>query len=154
MEALGRQIKVPDAVIFLGDGLRDIEYAELDGISAYCVRGNCDSTVFSTAFAPDEHIITLGSKKIFITHGHRYGVKGLLSPLINRARELGADVALFGHTHEPFEKHIGIENEYGIALDKPLWLMNPGSIGSYPYCFGCMEINSRGEILLSHGTLL
>ena len=41
-EAIDRQIKKPDAIIFLGDGLRDIGNIEADGIPILSVSGNCD----------------------------------------------------------------------------------------------------------------
>ncbi|MBE6584370.1 MAG: metallophosphoesterase [Ruminococcaceae bacterium] len=150
--ALERQIERPDAVIFLGDGLRDMEQLELD-VPVFCVRGNCDYMGIYLLDAPDEQLISLGSKRLFITHGHNYGVKSTLSPIISRAKELCADIVLFGHTHEPFEKTVNQQNDYGIYLEKPMILMNPGSIGSYPYSFGSIMIDRRGAVLASHGTL-
>ncbi len=152
-EALMRQINEPDAVIFLGDGLRDISYLELGEIPVYCVKGNCDGIGASMLGAPDEQLLILGSKRIFIAHGHGYHVKSLLSPIITRANELEADIVMFGHTHVMYERRLDIENEYGIALKKPLVVFNPGSIGGYPYSFGCIEITPRGDIIASHGAL-
>ena len=129
--ALERQPERPDAVIFLGDGLRDLEYLDINA-PTYAVRGNCDVWSVDVSDAPYERLITVGGKRIFITHGHNYGVKSTLSPLIRRAVELDADIALFGHTHAPFEMRVDVDNEYGISLSRSLMLMNPGSIGSYP----------------------
>ncbi len=101
------------ALIHLGDNARDIDcFSELP-IPVFSVRGNCD---FAGA-APDELFITLGGKKIFICHGHLFGVKGGTGNLIKTAKEKGADIALFGHTHTPYNKY-----ENGI------YLLNPGSI--------------------------
>ena len=150
--ALERQLTQPCAVIFLGDGSRDFEYLDINA-PTYAVRGNCDAWSMGVSDAPYEMLITLGGKRIFITHGHNYGVKSTLSPLIRRAAELDADIALFGHTHMPFEMRVDVDNEYGISLSRPLLLMNPGSIGSYPYYFGCISISPGGEVLLSHGDL-
>ena len=64
-----------------------------------------------------------------------------------------ADIVLFGHTHMPFEMTLGCGNDYGIEICQPMYIMNPGSIGEYPYSFGNIEIDREGRVLLSHGTL-
>ena len=153
-EVLERQISPPDAILFLGDGLRDIDGADVGNVPVYSVCGNCDTSfgaLFSDVF--DERVIVIGGKRIFMTHGHKYHVKSVLSALFMRARELDADIVLFGHTHVPFEMTLGQDNEYGIGLCKPIHVMNPGSIGSYPYSFGNIEIDRTGRVLVSHGTL-
>ena len=152
-EAVKRQIKKPDAIIFLGDGLRDIKDAEIGDIPVCEVRGNCDAMSMFSSDAPDEQCLILGNKRIFFTHGHRYGVKSTLTPLISEAVKRDADIVLYGHTHEGYERELKAENEYGIKLQKPLYIMNPGSIGSYPYYFGVITIDKEGRIMLSHGSL-
>ena len=47
----------------------------------------------------DEKIIEVCGKKIFITHGHFYGVKEGMQRLLYRGLELKVDIALYGHTH-------------------------------------------------------
>jgi len=119
-----------EKIIFLGDGLSDAaEASDETGRSIICVRGNCD--FFSRE--PDEDIITAGGTKIFLTHGHLYSVKHSLSQLTARARGLGANIALFGHTHSPL-----------IDYDDGLYLFNPGSLrgGSY----GVIDITSAGIV--------
>ena len=37
--------------------------------------------------------------KIFFTHGHKWGVKYSTDRLFYKAKEIGAQIALFGHTH-------------------------------------------------------
>jgi putative phosphoesterase len=152
-EALARQISPPDAVIFLGDGLRDMDAIDFGKVRTYLVSGNCDGMMASLFDIPDEQLIVIGGKRIFITHGHKYHVKSVLSPLILRAHELGADIVLFGHTHEGFEMTVGEKNDFGIEMTRPVYVMNPGSIGSYPYYFGNIEISKDGAVLLSHGSL-
>ena len=150
-EALSRQIKKPDAIIFLGDGLRDMMNAEKGDCPVYSVRGNCDGLIVS--YSPDERCLILGEKRIFFTHGHRYGVKSTLTPLLSEAAKRDADIVLYGHTHEGYERELQSDNEYGIKLQKPLYIMNPGSIGSYPYYFGAITIDREGRVMLSHGSL-
>ena len=152
-EAIERQIKKPDAIIFLGDGLRDMTDVDVGDVPVIAVRGNCDTMNFFTAEAPDEQCVILGNKRIFLTHGHRFGVKSTLTPLINEAAKKEADIVLYGHTHEGFERELDCDNEYSIKLKNPLYIMNPGSIGSYPYYFGVITIDRSGRVLLSHGSL-
>lgn len=154
LEAFSNQIKRPDAIIFLGDGLRDISYCEFGDIPIFAVCGNCDAfTFFGKGNAEDEIVMTLGDKRIMMTHGDRYAVKNGLARLVLSANEKGADIVLFGHTHMPCEKYLSKgESEYGITLQKPMYLFNPGSIGGYDPSFGTIEITPRGEIILSHGT--
>jgi putative phosphoesterase len=138
-EAVLRQIKKPDAIIFLGDGLRDIISADIGDIPIYSVAGNCDAgSVFFDNSTPIEQNLVIGDKRIFFTHGHKYGVKSTLSPLLCEGVKRGADIILFGHTHMPTELC-----EY--AFDKRIQLFNPGSIGGGA---------TYGVINTSNGTLV
>lgn len=155
LEAFSRQIKKPDAVIFLGDGLRDISYCDGWDVPLLCVCGNCDVfNIFGSVNAEEEMFITLGGKRIMMTHGHNYSVKSTLTRLCMAAKRNDADIVLFGHTHQAFEQYLPAgETEYGVTLTKPLYLFNPGSIGDYESSFGCIEIDAGGRVLLSHGNL-
>ncbi len=153
-EAVERQIKKPDAVIFLGDGLRDMMNAEIGDIPLYCVSGNCDfGGFYADGNVPIEQNLILGDKRIFFTHGHKYGVKSTLSPLICEGAARGADIIIFGHTHTAFDETVLPENDRGVRAEKPMHIFNPGSIGTYPYSFGVISIDRNGRVLLSHGTL-
>ena len=154
-EVMRKQIKKPDAVIFLGDGLRDLDYCDFEGTPLFKVRGNCDYfALMGGTDVTDDLIITLGDKRIMMTHGHNYGVKSTLTPLMNVAVKNNVDILLFGHTHEGFEMTLTPENDqYGLNLSKPLYILNPGSIGSYSATFGSISIDRRGGVLLSHGRL-
>lgn len=153
-KVINRQIRRPDALIFLGDGLSDVDFCDTTGIALYKVRGNCDSIFLNDMTdAPDEQTINLDGIRIMMTHGHNYGVKSTLTPLICAAARSKADILLFGHTHEGFEMTLMPENDLGIKLDKPLYIMNPGSLGSYAATFGTISTDAKGRILLSHGSL-
>ena len=153
-ETVLRQIKKPDAIIFLGDGLRDIISADIGDIPIYSVAGNCDAgSVFFDSSTPTEQNLLIGNKRIFFTHGHKYGVKSTLSPLLSEGVKRGADIILFGHTHMAAEGILTPENDYGIQTDKNVYVMNPGSIGEYPYSFGNITIDKSGRVLISHGTI-
>lgn len=82
-------------------------YMTYDGInlnSFYLVRGNND---FGNI--PDELFITIDDLKFYIVHGHRYDVDYNLDYLTHTAKEKGADIVCFGHTHRPYyDFHEGI----------------------------------------------
>lgn len=102
----------PDAVVFLGDLVADIDrvICDTEGVSFFVVRGNND--LFSRE--PDRLFASLGGRKIFATHGHLY--RDPLS-LSLAARERNADTVLFGHTHRPV-----------LRQDNGILFMNPGSV--------------------------
>ena len=147
-EMLERQLCEPSAIIFLGDGLRDLERVDTGAAELYCVRGNCD---FYSPLEDEESLISVGGVKIFITHGHRYSVKSGYSALAERALRLGADALLFGHTHMPLSFCISSGERVGDTVaKKPLHVFNPGSLreGS----FGTLEI--RGGVMLFNNACL
>ena len=137
-----------EVIFFLGDGLSDAEELFFDRTRAwFAVRGNCD--VVSTlggAFVKKLDEITLCGKKIVFTHGDLYGVKYGTDGITSLARESGADIVLFGHTHTPLEKYVS-------DGEKPFYLFNPGSVGVPYRCetsYGIIDITDKG-IMLSHG---
>lgn len=127
-------IEDADILIHLGDNIDDVESLS-NGFKGkvYAVAGNCD---FSSKY-PKEGIIEVNGVKIFYTHGDLYGVKSTMTNIYYRGREVGANVVLFGHTHQQ-----GIE-----TIDK-LTLMNPGSI-SLPHFkgryVGIIDIDEDGN---------
>lgn len=107
--------EMPDTVIHLGDCLRDAEdlsfaFADMEILR---IAGNCDFAYDAPPFVLTE----LGGVRIFLTHGHPFGVKRSLDALLSKARECGAQIALFGHTHV---QHM--EQRDGVCL------LNPGAI--------------------------
>ena len=54
-----------------------------------------------------------------MAHGHKHGVKTNTAGLVVEARSLGAQAALYGHTH--------VAEVY--REDTGMWVMNPGSAG-------------------------
>lgn len=102
-------------LVHAGDIQRDVDelLAAYPQIKCEYVLGNNDFRVNNVPF---DRVFEFGGKRIFLTHGHRYGVKGGYLRVWSRARELKADVCIFGHTHQDV-----CEYEDGI------WLVNPGS---------------------------
>ena len=140
-----------DALIFLGDGLSDLNRAGVQnyGFTVFAVRGNCDSLGGSLLAMRSQEEITFNFEGInfFALHGHTRQVKHSLTNAIYAADEKGADVLFFGHTHEPTLTYISGE-EYN--LSRPMHVFNPGSLQSYSY--GLCEIRN-GQTLFSHGTI-
>ena len=122
-----------DWLLFAGDGERDLNQIgkKFPGLQIRAVAGNCDSYPVS----PWEQLLEFGGKRLFLTHGHRYGVKRDLLRLILKGREIGADLIVFGHTHLPV-----ITQEAGMLL------LNPGSLSAYARkpSYGWIEIKPDG----------
>ncbi|MBF7083126.1 metallophosphoesterase [Desulfallas sp. Bu1-1] len=120
-----------DALIHAGDHYSDAgRLASLLKIPAYAVAGNCDTL----RSGPEELIITPKGCKIYITHGHLFRAKDTLQPLFYRAREINANVVVFGHTHVPLS-----------IREESILLFNPGSttrpVGGFKAGFGILTIS-------------
>ena len=105
----------PRQVLHLGDCVRDAQALErqFPQLPVTMVPGNCD-------------------------WGHTRHVKSSPLAAVYAAREYGADVLLFGHTHVPL-----------VDYDGTLWVMNPGAAGDYtrPTC-GLLTIR-EGAVICS-----
>ena len=121
----------PDYILHLGDVVRDVE--DLEAIfpskDIIAVSGNNDFWA-SAKYSATERLLDLDGKKIFMCHGHTYGVKRDNARVIHKARTLGADIALYGHTHSAYN-----ENHNGLHV------INPGSYGTY----AVIEIDKSGN---------
>lgn len=85
-----------DVLFHLGDGGEDTDViAHALELKVIHVAGNCDIGSFS----PRELLLEYEGKKLLLIHGDSCWVKSGLGMLEKRAREAGADVVLFGHTH-------------------------------------------------------
>ena len=105
-----------DALIHCGDIegniddiLPDVEYP------VTVVRGNMDNSPW--LFYEDDEIVEMKGHRIFITHGHRYGVNYGLQELMAAAKEAACDVVCYGHLHVP-----------EILQEEDLLILNPGSL--------------------------
>ena len=120
-----------DALIFLGDGLRDLEQALTfyPSLRAYAVAGNCDFG----ALEPLDGLAAFDGVVVFYTHGHMYGVKYDLDTLADAAAARGANVALFGHTHIPVaeERPRAQRGTQGMSINEVRWLSECGSTNAY-----------------------
>lgn len=125
-----------DMLIHLGDTEGGEHYIEAAvNCPVHIIGGNND---FFSDLAREEEFC-IGKYRVFITHGHCYGVSMGNQRLKEEARARHADIVMYGHTHRP---ELVIEND--------LTILNPGSL-SYPRQEGrkssyiLMEIDRDGE---------
>lgn len=112
-----------DALLHLGDGAEDADV--LAGVletKIINVAGNCD--MGSTA--PRELLLECAGKRLLLVHGDAYGVKGGLGRLEERAKQVHAELVLFGHTHRP-----EVLTRSGITFINPGTLMREAGYRSY-----------------------
>lgn len=124
----------PDRIVHLGDHEADARAlcAQFPSIPLSSVPGNCDGP----CAAAHTLVETYEGVTVFMTHGHRYGVKRDLLHLSLAARETGARLALFGHTHVPL-----CEEDGGLSL------VNPGACRGSAGRYAVAEL-SAGEVVL------
>ena len=133
MEEAVRREK-PDRIVHLGDYFRDGEELRerFPEIPMTQVAGNCDR--FNALLRlPETGLERWEGVRFLLTHGHLQNVKRTLLPLELTAREQGADVALFGHTHVPF-----------CRMEQGVLLFNPGTCGSDRGTYGRMILEAGG----------
>lgn len=101
-----------DMVLHLGDCYNDmLELKECYDIPVHGVIGNVDYNEEITMLN-----MNIEGIKIFMCHGHQFRVKSQLALLENHGRSLGADIILFGHTHQAMARYTDV------------LFLNPGSI--------------------------
>lgn len=112
------ELTQPRHILHLGDCLPDARALRrrCPEIPLTAVPGNCD---WGSLDEP-ERLLEFDGVRLLMLHGHTRNVKS--SPLSAQyaAREYGADVLLFGHTHCPL-----------VDYDGTLYTINPGAIGDH-----------------------
>lgn len=105
-----------ELIIHLGDMVEDAKkIRDRTQLPMFNVRGNND---YMDSNTPWRQLIHLNGHKILLTHGHREGVNFGENKLYHQAKESGAEMVLYGHTHVYLYKEID-----GIKI------LNPGSAG-------------------------
>jgi uncharacterized protein len=113
-----------DVFVHCGDGARDVEAVEPilrdanPAVRLYVVRGNCDAGAFQYQAL---ELFEAGGLRMMATHGHAYGVKNGYGELASAAKDHGAKIVFFGHTHLPL-----LEAVHGV------YLVNPGAVCGRP----------------------
>ena len=103
-----------DAIIHCGDGVSDAKWlAKNLGCEVKVVAGNCDFYGREVR----ELVVNYGNVRMLAVHGDMYDVKWELTRLSYYAEEKCVNVALFGHTHQPFAGWVG-----GVMM------VNPGAL--------------------------
>jgi putative phosphoesterase len=128
----------PNAEVFihLGDGEREFDSlreAYPDKVMRF-VRGNTDWG--STAKLLDT--LVLEKKRILFVHGHTFQVKQSTDLILSEAQFVGADVALFGHTHVAMTDYVD-----------GIYLLNPGSVSQPRHgnpTYGVIDITDAGLV--------
>lgn len=122
-----------EVILHLGDGAEEIN--EIKKIypkrMVIAVRGNCD--LCSTL--PEEEEITIDGFKIFMTHGNRYNVKLGLSAICEKAKQVNANILLFGHTHIALSDY-----QFG------LYIFNPGTIKGARGSYGIIDTSDSAIV--------
>lgn len=122
------------ALLHLGDGAGDTQELNL---SARCrlvqVAGNNDYA----SLLPYDELLRFDSTCIYMTHGHRYRVKSSPEEAIAKARQAGAHILLYGHTHQA-----------GYWYRDGLHIMNPGTVGGIgaPPAYGIIDLTPAGIV--------
>ena len=129
-----------DGVIHLGDHIADARWLleRTNGHPVYQVLGNCDIGERGL----EHQLLELGGVKFLIMHGHRFGVKSGYGTALAAAKSMGAQVLLFGHTHQPI-----MERRDGILM------LNPGSLRNPDREYAIIEIEdqkAKGVLLQYH----
>ena len=118
-------------VIHAGDVQQDVDdfMSIMPNMPIEYVLGNNDYLVMGV---PHQMLFSFGGKQIFLTHGHTYNVKRSLIELRKKAKEVGADICIFGHTHSQYLEQID-----------GIWFLNPGCAWDK---YATIEIDNNGEI--------
>lgn len=133
-----------DLIIHCGD-VEGSEYTleEVADCPVLMISGNND--FFSEL--PRDREFDIEKYKVWVTHGHWYGVSMGTEMLKQEARSRGVHIVMFGHTHKPC-----------IDIEDDLVTLNPGSL-SYPRqeghkpSYALMEIDRYGEAHYTIGYL-
>lgn len=120
-----------DYLIHCGDVEgREIFIQALADCPCCMVAGNND--FFSDL--PREAEITLGGKKILVTHGHYYGVSLDSYGIVDEARVRGCEIVMYGHIHKPV-----LAEKNGVLVINPGSLVYPRQEGRRP-SYAVMDI--------------
>ncbi len=127
---LAMQAVKPDAVVHLGDHYDDGQTLaeEYPYIPFHQVPGNCDR-YRCPEWEIQRKCYDVCGVRLFMAHGHNHGVKSSTYRLMLEARDLGAQAALYGHTHQA----------ECYREDEGMWVMNPGTCGSSDGSVGVIE---------------
>lgn len=85
--------------LFAGDVAMDASYLDMvtpEDVEIIKVAGNND---WPGTSLPDYETLDVAGHTILLTHGHLFGVNFGRAKLAQAAHDVGADIAVYGHTH-------------------------------------------------------
>ena len=130
-----KELTDADLWLHAGDYTRDGEYLiKKSPVPVKLVAGNND-VYFGNEY-PEELLFDAAGLTIWLTHGHRQRVKWDLKTIAAEGKKLGADIVVFGHTHEPAVEYID-----SVILINPGGAMLGDSNG-----FAVLDIDEQGKI--------
>lgn len=107
------QQKGAKLVFCLGDVCQDVKDRGIEyDMEVICVAGNMD---FASPY-PTQRVCEVDGIRFLLTHGHTFAVYYSHRNLIDEAKRNHCQVALYGHTHVPFN-----------ARENGVLMLNPGS---------------------------
>jgi len=115
-------------IIHCGDVADDCEYLEMVYGKTHTICSVCGNNDFFSHY-PFNRIVKCEGHLIYVTHGHKERVKSDLSYLKLIAKEKGASMCIFGHTHEQF------------YVNDDIHVLNPGSIGYIKQEYAVIDVN-------------
>lgn len=137
LEKILPKVKPIDYLLHLGDVSREEDYIEVLAECPCCfIAGNND--YFSDL--PRERLIKIEKIPIFMAHGHCHYVNARKDMIKSVAKEKGARIALFGHTHVPF-----CEEMDGVLVANPGSLSLPRQADGRP-TYMILWLEENGQI--------
>ncbi len=121
-----------DYIIHLGDGQHDaVLVAQNEELPLIQIAGNCD---YNSGLSK-ELVWECTGKRLLLSHGDLFGVKGGLGRLIQRGIQHDVDAILYGHTHIP-----------DIRTDSEMLIINPGTLSnsSSHKTYAVLQIDQSG----------
>lgn len=130
-------LKHQDCNLHLNAGDMSLDPKYYESLNVITVKGNNDFGVD----LPLERLIDIEGQKILLTHGHKESVKFGLSRLKLKAKLLGANIVIFGHTHQ---KHM--------EIDQGILFINPGALCDGHRTYAIYENQTVTFLGLTYGT--
>jgi uncharacterized protein len=111
-----------DLVVHLGDLCSSYgDLARMLRKPLAAVAGNCDGSLYGSQL-PNVLVLNLAGQWFLATHGHLFGVKQQVGPLLEAAaaQPQPINVILFGHTHQMLDRAVDWHG-------RKFLLLNPGN---------------------------
>ena len=119
-----------DMLVHLGDGTRDFEiaasrYRDIPRISVAGTHEEFSASFLDRGTLPYERKFTAGGLTFLAVHGHKLHVKSQIQFAADHAIRAGADVLLYGHTHDRADVTIDGSDSGSVRI------INPGAAGRW-----------------------